>query len=54
MKRLKLVFVGLLASSAAASDAFAQRPPSLPMGGGLPAPPSRSIMWVGKEGAAQA
>jgi Ca2+:H+ antiporter len=49
MKRLKLAFVGLLASSAAASDAFAQRPPSLPMGGGLPAPP-RPVDHVGREG----
>src|SRR6201987_4438826 len=49
MKRLKLAFVGLLASSAAASDAFAQRPPRLPMGGGLPAP-TRPVDHVGREG----
>ena len=54
MKHLKLTFVGLLALTAAASDAFAQGPPGPPpgvppmggppiggppIGGGLPAPP---------------
>lgn len=48
MKQLKSAFVGLLASSAAAPDAFAQRPPGLPMGGGLAAAP-RSINHVGRE-----
>jgi Ca2+:H+ antiporter len=49
MKPLKLALVGLLASSAAASDAFARRPPDLPMDGGLPAPP-RPINHVDREG----
>ena len=49
MKQLNLAFIGLLASSAAPSDAFAQRPPGLPMGGGLPAPP-RPITHVDREG----
>ena len=49
MKQLKLAFAGLLASSAAAPDAFAQRPPGLPLGGGLPAPPW-PINHVGREG----
>jgi hypothetical protein len=40
MKHLKLTFVGRLASTAAAPDAFAVGPPGpSPMGGGLPAPP---------------
>jgi hypothetical protein len=40
MKHLKLTFVGLLAPTAAAPDAFAFGPPGPPpMGGGLPAPP---------------
>ena len=40
MKHLKLTFVGLLALTAAAPDAFAFGPPGpTPMGGGLPAPP---------------
>jgi hypothetical protein len=38
MKHLKLTFVGLLALTAAAPDAFAFGPPP-PTGGGLPAPP---------------
>ena len=44
MKHLKLTFVGLLALTSAASDAFAFGPPGPPiggppMGGGLPRPP---------------
>ena len=39
MKHLKSTFVGVLALTAAASDAFAQGLPPPPMGGSLPAPP---------------